>query len=791
MLPSGATLAQFRILSRLGAGGMGEVYLAEDTRLGRRVALKILPAEVAQDPERGAPGARRLLQEAKAASTLNHPNVATIYEIGESEGVCFIAMEYVEGEPLSSHVGGRPLETSELLAFGIQAAEALDEAHSKGVTHRDIKPANIMITPRGQLKVLDFGLAKILPRESEAAATEGLTEPGTVMGTAKYMSPEQALGRPLDHRTDIFSLGVVLYEMAAGRLPFAGSTAVQTLDQILHATPEPLSHSNPGVSSELERMIRKCLEKDRDRRYQSARELVVDLRNLQRDSDSVAVKAAPPPASSGAARIAPFRRYAWAGMTVVALLGAFGVYRLAGRGEAIDSIAVLPFANGGGNPDAEYLSDGITDSLINSLAQLPKLHVTARSLAFRHKGKEEDPQKVGRDLKVRAVLTGRVVQRGDNLSVQAELMDVEAGTQLWGQQYNRRLADVLAVQEDIAKEISDKLRLRLTGEEQKQLTKRYTDNVEAYQAYLQGRYHLYRYSVEGLKRGIESLNRAIALEPNYALAYAGLAEAYSMYAGLQLASGEALPKARAAAARALEIDDRLAEAHSALGMAKHSFEWDWTGAEREYRRAIELNPSYAAAHDWYGFYLALMGRAEEATRELERAVELDPLSPAFRSDLGEVFRFARRYDAAIENDQKAIQMDPNFWLAYLLLAAAYGDKSDFPAALAALEKGRSVENNTQLLILEARILARAGQTARARKLTRELEEMAKRAPVPAAFMGQLYGALGDKDRAFEWLEKGFREREAFMPFLKVDPGFDPLRSDPRFADLLRRLRFPP
>jgi eukaryotic-like serine/threonine-protein kinase len=466
------------------------------------------------------------------------------------------------------------------------------------------------------------------------------------------------------------------------------------------------------------------------------------------------------------------------------------VYRLSPRAEAIDSIAVLPLANVGGNPETEYLSDGISDSLINSLAQLSKLRVTARSLAFRHKGQDADPQKVGRDLKVRAVLTGRVIQRGESLTVRVELMDVEAGTQLWGQQYNRRLADVIALQEDIAREISDKLRLRLTGDEQNRLTKRYTDNVAAYQAYLQGRYQLYRYTRDGLNRGIEFMNRAIELEPNYALAYAGIAEAYSMYSGFQLASAESLPKARAAAKRALEIDDRLAEAHTALGMAKHSFEWDWAGAEREYRRAIELNPGYAAAHDWYGFFLALMGRSEEAVRELERAVELDPLSPAFRSDLGEVLRLGRRFDAAIENNQKAIEIDQKFWLAHMLLAAAYANKGDFRTAQEALERGRAVENDMLLSVLEAQILAGAGQIDRARKLARELEDLAKRAPVPAAFMAQIYGALGDKDRAFQWLEKSYQEREAFMPFLKVDPGFDSLRSDPRFGDFLRRMRFP-
>ncbi len=783
MLPPGTVLSQFRIVSRLGAGGMGEVYLADDTRLGRRVAVKILAAKVALHPERGQAGARRFIQEAKAASALNHPNVATVYEIGEAEGVRFIAMEYVEGETLSSRIAGMPhgppLAVSEVVRLGLQAVDALEEAHSKGVTHRDIKPGNIMITPRGQVKVLDFGLAKIAQQEIEDY-TQSLTEAGTVMGTAKYMSPEQALGRPVDHRTDIFSLGVVLYEMATGRLPFSGSSAAETLDRILHASPEPIAQFHGDTPPELERIVRKCLEKDRDRRYQSARELAVDLRNLERESDSVA---AIPRAERGWSS----RNRILAGLAAtVLLLAGVAFYRLASRGAAIESIAVLPFVNAGGNPDTEYLSDGITDSLINGLAQLPKLRVTARSLAFRFKGKAEDPQKAGRDLKVRAVLTGRVVQRENNLSVQAELMDVDSGTQIWGERYNRKLADVLTVQEEIAKEISEKLRLRLTGEEQKRLTKRPTENVEAYQNYLRGRHQLYRYSAEGLRRGIEFLNRAIELEPNYAQAYAGLAEAYAMYAGSYVSATQALPRARAAAVKALEINDGLAEAHNAMGMVKYYFEWDWTGAEREFRRAIELNANYAPAHDWYGFYLALLGRSEEAIRELKRAVELDPLSPAFLSDLGDVLRVARHPDESIAQHRKTIEIEPNFWITHMLLAAAYRDKGDFPAALAAIKKGRSIDNDPQLWVVEASILARSGRNAEARKLLLEIEE---KTPLTSVFTAVVYGDLGDKDRAFQLLEQGFQER-AFMAFLKSDPTFDSLRSEPRFADILRRMRFP-
>jgi eukaryotic-like serine/threonine-protein kinase len=786
MLPPGTILAQFRITSQLGTGGMGEVYLADDTRLGRSVALKILPTKAANKSEQAGSAARRLMQEARAASALNHPNVATIYEIGEAGDIRFIAMEYVEGDPLNTRIAGRPLAASAIVPLGIQAADALAEAHAKGIIHRDIKPGNIMITPRGQVKILDFGLAKITAQEIEEDATQSMTQPGTVMGTAKYMSPEQALGRPLDNRTDIFSLGVVLYEMTTGRPPFSGNTAAETLDSILHASPEPIARLHGGIPPELERIIGKCLEKDRDRRYQSARELQVDLRNLQRDTDS----AVPIPSATAVRAESWFsRRRVVAGLPVALLLLGLGFYWMTGRDKAIDSIAVLPFVNASGNPDTEYLSDGITDSLITGLAQLPRLRVTARSLVFRHKGKEEDPQKAGRDLKVRAVLMGRVVQRGDSLNVQAELMDVDSGAQLWGERYNRKLADLLTVQEEIAKEISERLRLRLTGEEQKRLTMRYTENVEAYQAYLRGRYQLYRYTAEGMRRGIEFLNRAIELEPKYAQAYAGLAEAYVMYAGDIVASSEALPRARTAAAKALEIDDTLAEAHNAMGMVKYNLEWDWTGAEREFRRAGQLNPNYATAHDWYGSFLALMGRTEEAVRELKRAVELDPLTTGFLTDLGDAYRFGRRPDEAILQHQNTIKLEPNFWPAYLLLAAAYRDKGDFPAALAALQKGRALEDDIQILAIEADVLARSGQSQRARALLREVAERSKKTPLAAVFTAIVLGDLGDKDEAFEWLEKGFQER-AFMPFLKSDPGFDSLRSDPRFTDILRRMGFP-
>jgi serine/threonine protein kinase/tetratricopeptide (TPR) repeat protein len=769
-MESGAILGHYRVIKRLGSGGMGEVYLAQDAVLGREVALKVLPSAVAGDSER----LRRFVQEARAASALNHPNVAHLYEIGEAGGVHFIAMEYVEGQPLAARIEAGRVERPELLSLMIQAAEALEAAHEKGITHRDVKPANIMVTKRGQVKVLDFGLAKINRPVGEDDETQAMTQPGVVMGTMRYMSPEQALGRDVDPRSDIFSLGVVLYELAAGRQPFAGASAAQTLDRILHAPPDPIL----GLDADLGRILNTCLEKDRERRYPTAKELVADLRALQRGAEpTVAASAAVTPARR---RVGPALAAAAAALAVLAGLGWFWL----GRDPGIHSLAVLPFANTGGNPETEYLSDGITDNLINSLSRTPGLKVAARSLAYRHKGKDVDPRQAGQDLKVRAILTGRVTQRGEALTVQAELMDVSDGSQLWGQQYNRKLAEASALHDEIAREITGRLRLR-TGEAPPSSRKRYRENAEAYQAYLKGRHYAYQYSPETSRRAVEYLQQAVQLDPGYAPAYAALAEVHILGTGLSNLA-ESMLRAKAYATKAVEIDDTLAEARTALGMVKYVVEWDWAASDREFRRGIELNPNYVWAHDWYGWSLAMRGRFEEAEQELRKALELDPLSPAVSNDLADLYRVMRQPDRAIEQHRKTFEIAPDFWLAKVLLGVAHRDKGNYQAALESIDAARRIDDSDPLALATlGTVHGKAGRRAEARKVANELRARSKKQHVSPYWLAMVWAWL-DKDRAFAYLEKAYEER-FWMNFLKAETGLDPLRGDPRYQDLLRRV----
>jgi serine/threonine protein kinase/TolB-like protein/Flp pilus assembly protein TadD len=995
-ITSGTHFGRYEIRSPLGAGGMGEVYLAHDNQLDRPVALKFLPRDITGDEDR----LRRFQQEARATSALNHPNILTIFEIGDSQGTNFIATEFIDGVTLRDRLSRGRMKMDEVLDVGLQVASALSAAHEAGIVHRDIKPENIMIRRDGYVKVLDFGLAKLNDRRASSgpgALTVADTGPGIVIGTVTYMSPEQARGLRVDERTDIFSFGVVLYEMLAGRAPFGGPTPSDVIVAILDREPPPLAHTLPEAPAEMQRILSKALAKERDERYQEITALAEDLRGLKRrleyggadlrvtapaevergnsverttraeartvqvrtggreTDDAPAVETlmldSNQPATPEIAHVLfmdlvgfsrhrinqqsylqgklneivshtdEFRRaqnsnqmickstgdgmalvffvdpeapvrcalqisrallsnrdvelrmgvhsgpvlrtidanrqrdVAGSGINIAQRvmdcgdaghillsktmadvlreigdrdehLDDLGTTRVkhdvevhlfnlytdelgnpnrpaglqpttvtrqptdSGKRTQIGSLAVLPLANASADPGTEYLSDGITESIINTLSQLPQLRVMARATVFRYKGREVDVQEVRRDLNVRAVMMGRVLQFGDNLVIKIELVDTDDGSQLWGEQYKRKSADIFEVQEEISNEISEKLRIKLTGEEKKLLGKRYTDNTEAYRLYLKGRFCLSKTTKEALNNAIKHFRQAIDVDPDYALAYAGLSDAYYALSSNHLPANEAMPKARAAAEQALAMDEELAEAHASLGLVKAFYEWDWAGAENEYKRAIELNPGYASAHHWYGWYLALMGRLTEAIAEVRQASELDPLSLEINSDLGLSFFFARQYERAIEQFEKALEMDPNAIWTRFFMGWARGQKGDYAGAIEEYERVARLDDSPLIMAALGHTYVLAGRRDEALGILEEMKRLAASRHVSSYHFTIIHAALGEKDEAFEWLEKSYSAREEALVWLKVDPRLDTIRTDPRFIDLQRRVGLP-
>jgi eukaryotic-like serine/threonine-protein kinase len=798
------TISHYHIVERLGGGGMGVVYKAEDSRLGRFVALKFLPDDVARDPA----ALERFRREARAASALNHPNICTIHDIGEEDGRVFIVMEFLDGVTLKHRIGGRPMEHELLLDLATEVADALDAAHGQGIIHRDIKPANIFVTRRGHAKILDFGLAKVRAKEDSSesetkvadSGAQHLTSPGTMLGTVAYMSPEQVRGKEVDARTDLFSFGAVLYEMATGKMPFDGASSGEICSAILRDEPTPPSQLNPDVSQELQGIIRKALEKDRNLRYQSAADLRTDLQRLKRDTESARLTAAHSSSSSGRMPAATTVRrrqlpIVAAICVVVALAlatGGVAWYVRSAKTAQIDSLAVLPFTNEGGDAKTDYLSDGITESLIDNLAHVPDLKVKSRHSVFRYKGKDVDVQQVGKDLGVAALVSGRVVPHGDTIDVSAELTNVSDNTEIWGQHYSGPAANIIALQQQIAGDIADKLRSQMSSAEKQQVTKQGTKDPEAYELYLKGRYEWNRRTPASLAAAIAYFNQAIAQDPGYAMAYLGLADVYGVLPSHDGTPSEDFPKSNAAARRALELDPTLAQPHADLAANEMEYDFDFAGGEAEYKKALELDPDDATARQWYAEDMGFLGRTQEALAEAERAHQLDPLSPIIEVSPGIVLVNARQFDQAIAELKKVAAENPAFPVPHAYLARAYWGKRMYPQSIEEWKTYAQLDGDPHEVEFAAALDEgyKAGDWKEALKkgIAVRLAQR-KNSYASAYFIAELYADLGDKDQAFYWLDTAYRDRDGLIN-LKTDFTLEPLHSDPRFAELVRKIGFP-
>ena len=779
------TISHYRILEKLGEGGMGVVYKAQDTKLDRIVALKFLPSHVSVNAETKA----RFLQEAKAAAALNHPNICTIYGVDESDGKMFIAMEYIEGGTLREKLPYARIDDAVTVA--IQIGEALQEAHSKGIVHRDIKADNIMLTSKGQAKVMDFGLAKL-------KGSLKLTKTSSTVGTLGYMAPEQIQGGEVDSRSDIFSFGVLLFEMLTGRLPFRGEHEAAMVYSIVHEQPELLTKYIPDAPSGLTHVLGRALEKDPEDRYQSAADMVSELRRGQKKTTRVirssAIDRTPERSSSAEEQIAespkPFVNRKTIVISILSLIAllAVGIYLFNGRQQAITSLAVLPFENIGASPDQEYLSDGVTESIINNLTKISSLRVIPRSTVFRFKGKEIDIQEVGTKLNVGAVLSGRITHRGQVLEVQVDLIDIKRESQLWGNHYESSMTDVLSLQKQISNDVSSKLGIGLSSETREKITKHTTDNTQAYQLYLQGRYYWNRRTAVALERAIDYFKQAIALDSTYALAYSGLADTYiiqSQYSGIP--THITLPLTQQSARRALELDNSLAEAHTTLAFSNY-LEWKYDEAEQNFKEAIALNPRYATTYHWYNIMLARMGRLDEASAMIQKAQELDPFSPVITLNVGALAFQRKQYDEALRSLNKSIELDPSFAPAYEYAGLVNEQLKKYSEAQAQFEKAMELSGrSSECISLLGNFYAKRGMRAEALKLVKENEQRYHTGTGSAYNIARIYAGLGEKEKVFELLEQDVRDHSTWSGMLLTDNAWENVRTDPRFVVLMKKV----